>query len=99
MEFEWDENKNRANITKHGIDFEQAKAVFDDPDLLTYVDDRFEYGEAREISVGLMPLVTQGQSLVVVVVHIDRDGITRIISARKATKRERRLYEEGKILY
>ena len=40
MEFEWDENKNRANIAKHGIGFEQAKAVFDDPYSLTYVDDR-----------------------------------------------------------
>ena len=52
MECEWDENKNRANIAKHGIDFEQAKAVFDDPYLLTFVDERFEYGELREISIG-----------------------------------------------
>jgi hypothetical protein len=97
MEFEWDENKNRANIAKHGIGFEQAKAVFDDPYSLTYVDDRFEYGEAREISLGLIPLVVQGQSLVVVVVHTDREGATRIISARKATRKERRLYEESKV--
>ena len=97
MEFEWDENKNRANIAKHGIDFQQAKAVFDDPSLLTRIDDRFEYGEVREVSIGQMPLVTQRQSLIVVVVHTERDGITRLISARKATKQERRLYEEGKI--
>jgi len=97
MEFEWDDQKNRANIAKHGIDFEQAKAVFDDPYLVTRIDDRFEYGEVREVSIGQMPLVTQGQALIVVVVHTERDGITRLISARKATKQERRLYEEGKI--
>lgn len=88
MEFEWDENKNRANIAKHGIDFEQAKAVFDDPYLVTYVDDRFEYGEVREVSTGQMPLVTQGQALIIVVVHTKRYGPTRLISARKATKQE-----------
>lgn len=97
MEFEWDEQKNRANITKHGIDFEQAKALFDDPYLVSRVDERFEYGEVREVSIGQMPLVTQGQTLIVLVVHTERNGITRIISARKATKQERRLYEEGKI--
>lgn len=97
MEFEWDEQKNRENITKHGIDFEQAKAVFEDPYLVTRVDDRFEYGEVREVSIGQMPLVTQGRTLIVLVVHIERNGITRIISARKATKQERRLYEQGQI--
>lgn len=97
MGFEWDENKNRANTTKHGIDFEQAKAVFDDPYLVTLVDDRFEYGEVREASIGQMPLVTQGQTLLVVVVHTERNGVIRLISARKATKQERRLYEQRKI--
>ncbi|MBR8835411.1 MAG: BrnT family toxin [Stigonema ocellatum SAG 48.90 = DSM 106950] len=96
MEFEWDEEKNRVNITKHGIDFELALVVFDDPDLLTRVDDRFDYGEAREVSIGQMPLVTQGQVIMVLVVHTERNGITRIISVRKATKQERRLYEEAK---
>lgn len=97
MEFEWDEDKNRVNIAKHGVDFEQAKAVFNDPFLVTRLDDRFEYGEVREVSIGQMPLLTRRQTLIVVVVHTERDGITRLISARKATKQERRLYEEGKI--
>lgn len=97
MEFEWDEDKNRANISKHGIDFEQAKAVFNDPYLVTRLDDRFEYGEVREVSIGQMPLLAQRQTLIVVVVYTETDGITRLISARKATKQERRLYEEGKI--
>ena len=97
MEFEWDEDTNRANIAKHGIDFEQALAVFNDPCLVSLMDDRFEYGEVREVSVGQMLLVTQRQTLIVVVVHTERDGVTRLISARKATKQERRLYEQGKI--
>lgn len=97
MEFEWDENKNKANIAKHGIDFEQAKAVFDDPYLVTYLEDRFEYREVREVSIGQMPLVTQGQALIIVVVHTERYDATRLISARKATKQERRLYEEENI--
>lgn len=97
MEFEWDKNKNRINIEKHGIDFEQAKIVFEDPYLLNYEDDRFEYGEAREISIGQMPLVTQNKIILVVIVHTQRNGITRIISARKATRKERLLYEQEKI--
>ncbi|MDF5723589.1 MAG: BrnT family toxin [Rhizonema sp. PD37] len=61
------------------------------------MNNRFYYGEVREVSIGQMPLVTQGQAIIVLVVHTERNGITRIISARKATKQERRLYEERKI--
>ena len=71
--------------------------MFNDPCLVSLMDDRFEYGEVREVSIGQMPLVTQRQTLIVVVVHTERDGVTRLISARKATKQERRLYEQGKI--
>lgn len=71
MEFEWDEKKNQSNITKHGVDFQQAKRVFKDPYLLTYEDDRFSYGEIREISIGQLPLTTQQKVIIVVVVHGD----------------------------
>lgn len=97
MEFEWDQNKNYNNIAKHGIDFEQVEAVFDDPFLLVFFDDRQEYGEVREIAIGKMPLVTQNQSIIVIVVYTERNGITRLISARKANKKERRFYEQRKI--
>ncbi|MGK7883377.1 MAG: BrnT family toxin [Crocosphaera sp.] len=97
MEFEWDDNKNQANIAKHGIDFEQAKAVFNDPWLLIFFDERQEYGELREIAIGRMPLVTQNKSFVVVVVYTERNTVTRLISARKANKQERKRYEQGKI--
>ena len=48
MEFEWDEQKNQINIIKHGISFQEVREVFDDPKLLTYVDDRFNYEEIRD---------------------------------------------------
>lgn len=99
MEFEWDENKNRANVEKHGIDFRQAQVVFEDRYLLTFEDQRFEYGELRETSIGRMPLVSKGETIVVVVIHTERNDITRLISARKATKQERRVYEQQKTIF
>ncbi|MDJ0691214.1 MAG: BrnT family toxin [Xenococcaceae cyanobacterium MO_188.B32] len=88
MQFEWDESKNAANLKKHGISFEEAKLIFDNV-VFTSIDDRFDYEEIREISIGAI------ESLVVVtVVHTDRGEVTRIISARKATKKERKKYYE-----
>lgn len=93
MRFEWDENKSRLNRKKHGLSFEKAMQVFADPFCLT-VHDRTAWGEERLWTIGRL-----GQLAVVVVVHTTRtqDGeeITRIISARKATPRERRFYEEA----
>jgi len=89
IEFEWDKNKNKANITKHGISFERAKSIFDNP-TVDSVDTRKEYGEVREKSIGLMDNV-----VVVVIVHTDRKGKIRIISARIANKEERQNYEKA----
>ncbi len=97
MEFEWDEDKNQSNISKHGIDFEQAKEIFEDPNLLTYEDTRFGYGEIREISIGQLLLTTQQKIIIALVVYIDRDGIIRLISARKASKQEGQGYEQQSI--
>lgn len=83
--FEWDESKNADNRRKHGIGFEEAAAIFDGP-ILTRLDDR-SYEEIREISFGFL-----GAAVVVAVVHTDRDGAIRIVSARKATKRERSFF-------
>ena len=88
MKFEWDEEKNQRNIEKHGIQFEDAQKIFDGP-VLTQRDDRFDYGEVRETSLGLF-----NGMVVLMVVHTDREGTTRLISARKATRKERRFYEE-----
>ena len=86
MKFEWDPAKNDANIAKHGVSFEQAKRIFDGP-VLTGGDNRGYHGEMREISIGLLDGIAT-----LVVAHTDRDGITQIISARRALKSERILY-------
>ena len=83
--FEWDDAKNAENRRKHGIDFEEAVEIFNGP-LLTRTDDR-TYGEMREISFGFL-----GTGVVAAVAHTDRAGAIRMISARKATERERNLF-------
>lgn len=88
MLFEWDEAKNEANIRKHGVGFERACRIFNGP-VLTELDDRFDYEELREISIGIVDAVA-----VLAVAHTDRQGRIRIISARQATQTERRRYEE-----
>ncbi len=89
MRFEWDEDKNAQNIRKHGVSFEQAEQIFRGP-VLTFADDREDYGELREISIGLLSSMA-----IIVVVHTDRDGVCRIISARPALKHERKLHAEA----
>lgn len=86
MEFEWDEEKNAANIRKHGVGFEQAKDIFEGL-VVTDVDDRFDYGELREVGYGMI-----AGGVVLVVVHSSRGGRLRIISARLATRAERERY-------
>ena len=90
MEVEWDARKAEANARKHGITFEEAATALLDPFALTAVDEGL-YDEVREVTVGLSAL---GKLLLVV--HVDRGAERiRIVSARKATTRERRDYEEG----
>jgi hypothetical protein len=92
MRLEWDEKKSRQNRKKHGISFEIAVEVFADPFCLT-IDDQAVEGEQRFWTIGRLENL-----VVVVVVHTTRDEdgeeVTRILSARKATPRERRFYEE-----
>ncbi len=89
MQFEWDEEKNQANIRKHGLDFADAWEIFAAP-MLTALDDRDDYGEDRWIGVGLL------RSRVVVVVYTERgEDIIRIISLRKALTYERTRYEQA----
>ncbi|MGK0265955.1 MAG: uncharacterized DUF497 family protein [Maricaulis sp.] len=84
--FEWDEAKNAANIAKHGLSFQEAVQAFDGP-VFTIVDDRVDYGERREISIGLID-----DRAIIAIVHTDRQGRTRLISARRANRKERALY-------
>lgn len=89
MKYEWDEEKNRSNVTKHGIGFDRAARIFDGP-TVDWIDDRLDYGEERTISLGMIEGVA-----VLVVVHTDRDNAMRLISARPATRSERTRYEEA----
>ncbi len=85
MKFAWDEAKRESNIEKHGLDFADVPPMFDH-DVFTIEDTRFDYGETRYITFGLL------QFRVIVVAHTDEDGTIRIISARKATKNEEKTY-------
>ena len=93
MKLVWDESKNRINQAKHKVSFEMAQYVFDDP-LHISRQDRIERGEQRWQTIGLVQGV-----VVLLVAHtvIEADGLEtiRIISARKADKTERRIYEQG----
>jgi uncharacterized DUF497 family protein len=88
VRFEWDENKRRANLAKHGIDFLEAAEMFQGPMLLA-TENREDYGEDRLIGVGL----SKGRVLVVVFAEPQPD-IIRVISLRKATKNEQAQFEE-----
>ena len=85
MNFEWDDVKRKINIKKHGIDFIDAQVIFDNY-TLTVEDDRFDYGEERFISFGVL------KGRVVVIVHTEKDNSIRIISIRRATKYEEKAY-------
>ena len=88
MDFEWDEKKDRANRAKHGISFEEAALIFNGP-TVSRVDDRKNYGEARTITIGAI-----ADTVVVAVVHTDRNGRQRLISARLASRQERKEYDD-----
>lgn len=87
MQFEWDESKRISNLRKHGIDFLDIPPIFDGF-ILTVEDARFDYGEERFVTFGLL------QGRVVAVVHTESEDYIRIISARKATKYEQQTYFE-----
>jgi uncharacterized protein len=89
MRFEWDENKKRENLKKHGFDFADAWELFENP-LLVKGDTRKEYGEERWTGIGVM-----GNGIVSVIIFTRREKETiRIISMRKASKKERQYYEK-----
>jgi uncharacterized protein len=90
MEFEWNPNKAAANIDKHNVSFPEAATVFDDYLSVTFPDPDHSIGESRYVIIGMSV-----SGLLLVVSHTDRDNCIRIISARRATRQEKRFYEEG----
>lgn len=92
MNFDWDEAKNRTNHKKHGVWFEEAQSVWADPVAVEFFDPEHSRTEDRFIRVGVS---TAPRILLVVFCEYDAGGLVRIISARKATAKERKQYEEG----
>jgi uncharacterized protein len=90
MEFEWNPDKAKSNLEKHGISFEEAATVFNDALSATFPDPDRSVGESRYVIIG----VSRFGNLLIVS-HTDREDKIRIISARKATRHEQKFYEEG----
>lgn len=90
LEFEWDPRKATSNLTKHGVSFEEAATVFGDPLGRILADPRHSWEEERLVLLGF----SRSKQLLAVM-FVDRGEAIRIISARQATGRERRDYEES----
>ena len=89
MEFEWDPRKARSNLRKHGVSFEEAATVFDDPLAAYYQDPDHSIAEQRYLAIG-----KSGHGRLIHIAFADRAGRTRIIQARKLTRNEKQQYEE-----
>jgi uncharacterized DUF497 family protein len=89
MDFEWNNEKARTNASKHGVSFDEAKTVFDDPLYVEFFDPDHSDNEERYIIVG-----QSNQNRLLVVSYLERGQTIRLISARDATRREREAYEE-----
>ena len=85
--FEWDENKRKYNLEKHGIDFIDAIAIFDDPDRIEF--ENIRKGETRIQTIGMV------HDIILFLVHTSRGRKKRIISVRRASKNERKAYDEA----
>ena len=89
MNFRWDARKEASNELKHGVTFEEAKTVFDNPLAVIFGDEEHSADEAREIIVG-----HSQRNRILVISFTERSEVVRIISARPATGKERKDYEE-----
>ena len=89
MQFEWNPDKANSNLKKHGVSFIEAFTVFNDPLSVTFPDPDHSFGEERYVIIGL-----SSANRILIVPHTDRANRVRIISAREATRNERRFYED-----
>jgi len=90
MNFAWDPKKAAENLRKHRISFEEASTVFGDPLAITFPDPDHSVGERRFLTFGF-----SHEGRLLVVSHTDRRSTVRLISARRAARGERRIYEQG----
>ncbi|CCI20543.1 conserved hypothetical protein [Microcystis aeruginosa PCC 9807] len=90
MQFEWNKNKAVNNLSKHGVSFEEAKTIFDDPLYVDFYDPDHSEGEERYLIVG-----ESDRGRLLIVSYTERGDAVRLISAREVTRTEREAYEEG----
>ena len=90
FKFDWNEQKAASNLAKHKVSFTEAASVFYDVQAVTYPDGEHSLGEPRFLTFGL-----SDKQRVLVVSHVETGGGIRIISARRLTREERKVYEEG----
>lgn len=90
MEFEWDLNKAIVNLSRHSISFDEAKTVFQDPFYIVFDDPDHSFEENRCVAIG-----QSTEDRLLFISYTERGNAIRLISARKVTRRERQLYEEG----
>ena len=91
LQFDWNPEKAASNLKKHEVSFEEAATVFDDPAFITLLDEAHSHSEERYLTIGL-----SASNRLLLIAHAERAGKVRLISARKATKNERRFYEEDR---
>lgn len=91
LTFEWDERKSKKNIRKHGVSFEEAKTVFNDPFAMTISDPEHSTQEERYIDVGM-----SSRGRILMVWYTELESNIRIIGSRKAPRSERQQYEEDR---
>lgn len=90
-QYEWDQEKAAKNLEYHGVSFDEARTVFDDPFFLAFPDPVHSFEESRYLIVG-----NSDQRHLLLVVYTERPPAIRLISARETTRRERKVYEEEK---
>ena len=90
--FEWDSEKALSNVKKHGVSFENAALVFGDNSRIEIFDTEHSIEEERWLTIGMV-------NAVLCVIYTERNDVTRLISARKATSREKRMYYAGQKVY
>lgn len=91
VEFQWDDDKSRSNVRKHGVSFDEAMTVFYDPLSITIPDPDHSIGECRFLQLGI-----SRQNRLLVISHTDREKCIRLINARLATSYERKMYESAR---
>lgn len=89
MRYHYDPQKKAANLKKHGLDFDDARGVIESAQTVTFEDKRFDYGETRYLTLGLL----HGE--VVIIATAETDKTIRIISMRKADRNEQKIYYEN----